>query len=350
MIKTFRISPPHHRCHSAGLAMLFVLAVPLTAHADAKLFLSSGGAKLGESAKLCVSMAGGAGQVAGLQANLSWDDTCMTPTDARRLCRADPATGKNVQSALQGRGMLKAILISFSDVNPIPDGNLFCCDFTAVGAEGARCPPVQIQQIIGSTSNGTRINSIGAGNTGVFTVLGPTGDQGGPATGTGSSGPDTGAGEAPPPVAEFAPPGAVAEGPTGGSAPAEGSSSGQGGPLGGNAKTGLPGLPAQPPAAGQPQAPSQVDTNVRKPAEIIEAPEAGLPQVGEPAGEVENLGGAGPTTIVDTPTPGLPTATEAPKTPATPTKAQDTPTPIPPTNTPTPESGWLGGCEMRIPG
>jgi hypothetical protein len=313
--------------------------------ADATLFLSSTGARLGESGELCVSMTGGGGEVAGLQANLRWDDTCMTPTDARRLCKAAPETGKSVQSALQGRGTLKAILISFSDVNPIPDGKLFCCAFTAVGAEGRRCPAIQMEQIIGSTANGTRINSIKAGNTGVFTVLAPGGTQGDAVTG--GSGPDTGAGQAPPPVAEFAPPGAVAGGSTTGGAPAD-AAPGAGGPLGGRADSAVPGLAAQPPV-GRPQVP-QYEGNVREPAAILEAPQAALPEGRAPVGEVENLGAAGPTGTVGTPTAVMPTATQPPKTPATPTPLPDTPTPIPPTNTPTPESGWLGGCEMRVPG
>lgn len=340
---TFALSlpPARLRRHTAILATLLAVA-PATALADATLFLSSGGARLGESAELCVSMTGGAGEVAGLQANLVWDDTCMTPTDARRLCKAAPETGKSVQSALQGRGTLKAILISFSDVNPIPDGKLFCCSFTAVGAEGTRCPAVQMNQIIGSTSTGTRINSIRAGNTGVFTVIAPGGTDGGAVTG--GSGPDTGAGEAPPPVAEFAPPGAVADGATTGGAPAD-AAPGAGGPVGGRADSAVPGIPPQPPAA----PPAIPDSSVREPAAIIEAPEGGFPEGREPVGEVEDLGAAGPTTIVGTATPAAPTATEAPKTPATPTPVPDTPTPIPPTQTPTPESGWLGGCEMRIP-
>src|SRR5262245_31775082 len=98
--------------HTAFLALLLVPTIPAAPFADATLFLSSGGAKLGDSAELCVSMTGGAGQVAGLQTNIHWDDTCMTPTDSRRLCRVNQATGKNVQTALQGqRGTLKAILI-----------------------------------------------------------------------------------------------------------------------------------------------------------------------------------------------------------------------------------------------
>jgi hypothetical protein len=106
-------------------------------------------------------------------------------------------------------------------------------------------------------------------------------------------------------------------------------------------------MPAQPPV-GQPQVP-QYEGNVREPAAIVEAPEAGLPGRREPIGEVENLGAAVPTATAGTMTPAMPTATEAPKTPATPTPLPPTPTPIPATNTPTPESGWFGGCEMRIP-
>jgi hypothetical protein len=324
---------------ATALALSLWLAAPMTAHADATLFLSSASATLGQSGRMCVSMTGGANQVAGLQANLRWDDTCMTPVDSRRLCRAEAATGKNVQSALQRRGILKAILISFSDVNPIPDGPLFCCEFTAVGTEGTRCAPVQMTDIIGSTAKGERINTIKAGNTGVFTILG-TGGQA-PDAAVGGSGPDTGAGEAPPPVAEFAPPGAVV-----GEAGAPAAPAGQA-PLGAApaARPGgqaVPGMPAQPPAPGQAQPPPQYGEDIREP--VVQPPDVPPQGVQEPE-KLENLGAPAGTTP-GTVTPAVPTPTRPP---ATPTKAPDTPTPIPPTNSPTPESGWMGGCEMRLP-
>lgn len=345
MIRTTLTISIRERLRSSTVAASLMLAIPAAAHADAKLFLSTGAAALGQSGRLCVSMIGGASEVAGLQANLGWDDTCMTPTDARRLCRADPATGKNVQTALQGRGSLKAILISFSDVNPIPDGNLFCCDFTAVGQEGTRCPPVRLEQIIGSTGNGTRIDSIKAGNTGLFTVLGAGSTQGGDAV-VGGPGPDTGAGQAPPPVAQFAPPGAVVGESATGAAPADGAPAGDS--AAGRAGPAVPGLPAKPRDLGEQEAAPQYGDNIREPE--IAAPDLVIPERPERVGELENLGAVEePTTMMGTATPGEPTATEAPKTPATPTPVPHTPTPVPATNTPTPESGWMGGCEMRIP-
>lgn len=123
----------------------------------------------GESGPVCVSMIDGRNEVAGLQLNLVWDDSCVTPTDGRDLCRADPATGKNAQSALLGRGELKTILISFSDVEPIPDGPLLCCDFTAVGKEGKRCA-IRATNVIGSTSTGVRLDDFDITNKGLLTI------------------------------------------------------------------------------------------------------------------------------------------------------------------------------------
>lgn len=338
-----------------AVAACAALGTPLVAHAQGKLFLSSAAAALGESAEICVSMSGGGGQIAGLQLNLNWEDSCMTPSNARRLCRSDAATGKTVQSALQGRGALKAILISFSDVSPIPDGNLFCCEFTAVGDVG-RCGPVSMTTIIGSTGAGVRINGIGAGNTGVFTVLGDGGGSGDAVAGGGMGG-DTGGGTggdmggAPPPVAVFQPPGAVAGGPA--AANADGAPAAPNAPTGdavaGRAGPAVPGVPGQARDLGGTAPPSG--------AAIVDAIVAGqaptdLPEIVEPRViEPENPGALdGPTAASGTETPAQPTAvpaTEAPQ--ATPTPIPDTPTPLPPTNTPTPESGWMGGCEMRIP-
>lgn len=148
-----------------------LLAVGAPAYA-ATLYLSSATAVQGQSSKICVSLEDGENEIAGLQTNLVWDDTCMTPSDARRLCKANAASGKSVQTALQGRGVLKAIVISFSDVNPIPDGEVFCCEFLAIGGEGQRCLGVRMENIIGSTDKGMRIDGIIAGNVGGFTILG----------------------------------------------------------------------------------------------------------------------------------------------------------------------------------
>jgi hypothetical protein len=118
---------------------------------------------LGGGTDVCIAMTGGRERIAGLQMNLHWDDT------SRRLCRANPATGKAVQSALQGRGVLKAILISFSDVEPIPDGQLFCCGFVAVGDPGGQCV-VEVTQIIGSSPTGTRIDGFEVTNQAVVDI------------------------------------------------------------------------------------------------------------------------------------------------------------------------------------
>lgn len=325
---------PIRRSAANAVAFCALLLTPLTAHAAATLLLSSASPPQGQTGKICVSMTGGAGQIAGLQANMRWDDNCMTPNDAKRLCKANAATGKSVQSALQGRGMLKAILISFSDVNPIPDGELFCCEFLMVG-EG-RCAAVQLDNIIGSTATGQRINGITAGNTGTFGV----------GAVAGGPGPDSGAGQQPAPVAQGGQPGAVADtgsapaaqAPLGGQAPAAAAA-----PAGraGAPAAGVPGMPAQAPVAGAGQPAPQYGTDIREPG--IQPPD-----VVAQAGQLETPGAAaGATTLAGTPTPAPATATQA--VPPTATKKPDTPTPIPPTNSPTPESGWMGGCEMRIP-
>jgi hypothetical protein len=348
MMKAAGTPELNFRHFAAAIAAWAALGAPLAAHAQGRLFLSNAGAPLGETAEICVTLSGGGGKIAGLQLNLNWEDSCMTPANARRLCRSNQATGKTVQSALQGRGTLKAILISFSDVAPIPDGNLFCCEFTAVGDVG-RCGPVSITAVIGSTGNGERINGISAGNTGVFTVLAEPGAPsdavagGNPpsAGGGGSGGGETLTGvPAPPPAAVFQPPGAVVGGPA-----SEGAAAAPGQAAAGRAGPAVPGLGGQPRDLGVKAPPSG--------AEVVDAIVAGqqpgaLPQAVEPrAGEPENLGALEAPTIAPTRTPEQTpaTATEAPK--ATPTPVPNTPTPIPRTNTPTPESGWMGGCQVR---
>src|ERR1043166_9302351 len=49
------------------------------------------------------------------------------------ICKEDPITRKKVHalSPIRGRAesTMRALMLSMGDTNPIPDGNLFCCNF-----------------------------------------------------------------------------------------------------------------------------------------------------------------------------------------------------------------------------
>ena len=109
-----------------------------------------------ESVSLCLSMAGSASQVVGMQVDAHWDPSCMDPVvgeDGAGDCTADPATGKMVRTAVHGAS-LRAVLLSFSDVDPIPDGSLFCCNFTR---RSSSCCALGLTNLIASDSHGERV-------------------------------------------------------------------------------------------------------------------------------------------------------------------------------------------------
>lgn len=130
--------------------------------------------QVGAASDVCVVMREGAQGIAGIQMNLSWDDRCLAPADPKQLCKASPASGKTTQTALQSPSELKAIVISFTDVSPIPDGELFCCQF--VGKQRDDSCRVEISKVIGSTAQGDRVDGIKA-EEGRLAVVDPAAQQ-----------------------------------------------------------------------------------------------------------------------------------------------------------------------------
>lgn len=155
--------------HAIVASVLLMLVFP--ASAARLIFENTTPTFRGESSNVCLALAEGEDRIAGLQTNLAWDDRCLTPTNALRPCLAAPESGKTVQAALQGRGELKAIVISFTDTNPIPDGRMLCCSFMAVGGPGERCT-VRASRIIGSTATGMRVDDIQLANDAVIAISG----------------------------------------------------------------------------------------------------------------------------------------------------------------------------------
>lgn len=109
---------------------------------------------------VCVSLSGSNGKVSGLQMDLRWDPACMTANSASgnaAQCSTTSSTGKNVQTALLSDSSLRAFFLSFSDTKPIPDGGLFCCQFTMVGSQTGSCCSVGTGNVIFADSKGNRV-------------------------------------------------------------------------------------------------------------------------------------------------------------------------------------------------
>ncbi len=145
----------------------------------------------GQSADVCISLSGGAGRVAGVQMDLSWDTACVSAdlaggtaaggsvSSTAAACRPNPATGKHVQTSVKG-STLKAFFLSITDLRPIPDGELFCCGFTLARSAPSPCCNVNISGVRGSTASGQAITDIAASG-GSICAASPPGTPGGQA-------------------------------------------------------------------------------------------------------------------------------------------------------------------------
>jgi hypothetical protein len=94
----------------------------------------------GETADVCVALSTGGAEVAGTQNDLNWDGTCASLAD-ERSCFVTGSHGKQLSAATTcGDFCLRAIILSLTDVDPIPDGQLYCCQFAVEAAPGSCCP------------------------------------------------------------------------------------------------------------------------------------------------------------------------------------------------------------------
>jgi MYXO-CTERM domain-containing protein len=124
----------------------------------------------GDVAQLCVSLDSGGAEVAGTQNDLVWDGSCATlPNSAS--CEINPATGKQLQGGFppQFDFTFRALVLSLADVDPIPDGPLYCCSFTVEGDPGTCCP-VELVRVGASDPRGTALST--SANTAQLCVAG----------------------------------------------------------------------------------------------------------------------------------------------------------------------------------
>jgi hypothetical protein len=138
----------------SALALWIALFFPGSAQA---VTLSAGSATVsqpGDRASVCVDMASEGRDVAGVQNDLVWDSGCAT---IEGRCEANPSHGKNLSTASPGRGRVRAILLSFENVDPIPDSELYCCQFRVVTRTAGSCCSIAIENAITSDPKGQRL-------------------------------------------------------------------------------------------------------------------------------------------------------------------------------------------------
>lgn len=110
------------------------------------------------TAQVCVSMETGGDAVAGTQNDLVWHGECLTLTGG---CSVNPATGKQLSTAIRSNG-LRALLLSLSDVNPIPEGVLYCCTFRPERLAAGECCPVRVSGTQASDPVGNALATSGS--------------------------------------------------------------------------------------------------------------------------------------------------------------------------------------------
>lgn len=116
----------------------------------------------GDSAELCVSLSTGGAEVAGTQNDLNWDGDCAS-LRSENDCAVAGMHSKELHAATRcGDFCLRAILLSLSDVDPIPDGALYCCRFTVDAAPG-QCCSVSVTNSAASDPEGKAISVDGEG-------------------------------------------------------------------------------------------------------------------------------------------------------------------------------------------
>lgn len=342
-----------------GAAVLLV-AAPASA---ATFFVQQTDGAPGQPVDVCVWMTGGNNEVAGVQMDLSWDPACMEPATGgnRPRCRSNPDTGKTVQSAPRGASTVRAIMLSFSDVDPIPDGELFCCQFRVTNnPPGGQCA-VGFSNLIASTPTGQRTDARSGRGGGVN--IGRAGGAPAPVAGGFEPAPAPAPGRpaqddvaaAPPPAGEDArapEPRAAndrADDPAAPAGRAEDAGTGGAGP--GRAGVDAPGAEAGSAAADVAERfqPEELDPAARFAAAEAIGREADAPADSAVRQADTAAGGADDGDATPTPAPPTPAVTAAAaQVPAQPTATPPaaTPTQAQPTATPTVSAGWLGGCSL----
>lgn len=111
--------------------------------AGAAVTLRAGSATVstpGDTADLCVALATDGEQVAGIQNDLVWDGSCATLV-SESDCRINPATGKTLYGIFPPHldFAYRAVVLSLTDLDPIADGELYCCAFVVEAAPGTCC-------------------------------------------------------------------------------------------------------------------------------------------------------------------------------------------------------------------
>ncbi len=204
--------------------VLIVLLLAVSRPAPAQVTIRATSTTVGQQGDLgqiCVMLETNGATVAGTQNDLNWDGTCASLPGDQSACFAAGAHGKQMQAGVP-RGAdfgLRVLMLSLSDVDPMPDGPLYCCRFQSEASPGSCCR-ISVVRAGASDPGGTAISARGvageictakdSGGRGIGDVIGGGAGLGGPGgTDTGFGAPGSGSQAAQPgAAAPVAPPAA----------------------------------------------------------------------------------------------------------------------------------------------
>ena len=308
---------------AAGLTVLLLGALGQPALAVQLSISSANVASPGDMARVCVTLNTGGQLVAGTQNDLVWDGNCMSVNEDS--CTEAGGHGKQLSKRIQNSAdfRMRLLVLSLSDVDPIDDGVIYCCNVQAEASPGSCCNI----SVVNAGSSDPSGQALGAsGNTGRVCVQsdgsgggGPIGNVGGGQLGASNTAP--GAGDVAAPAANQGAAGAAP-------AAAPGAQVLQGG--GGGAQ--VPTLAAEPEEIATPAGvPTSAAANPAAPAVAVPGSTAVAPVLppptaaGSPPATVAPTAPA-PPTAADSPTAAQPTAVPTTAAASTPTAARSTPT------------------------
>ena len=156
----------------------------------------------GDFGRICVVLHSGGEEVAGTQNDLRWDGRCATLPD-KSSCSVTGSHGKSLQHTKDPQGSdfsYRALLLSLSDTDPMPDGPLYCCNFQGE-AEPGQCCRINVTNVGASDPTGNALEAAPGPPARLCTAQGSS-NQGG--RGTGSM-----MGNRPPSASNEPPPGAA---------------------------------------------------------------------------------------------------------------------------------------------
>lgn len=149
--------------HWFTIALSLVVALALTPAAQAvNITMTSGGVDESGKARLCVGLDSAGATVAGTQNDLLWDGACATL--AKEDCVVSSHHGKPLHGSLPlgTENTYRALVFALDNVDPMADGELYCCDFKVTVAGSDDCCPVTIGRLGSSDSVGTALNTVGS--------------------------------------------------------------------------------------------------------------------------------------------------------------------------------------------